>query len=351
MLRVEIPMIPLRREPAAWEPIPQDSPRNSYQNASEPVTIYDVPISVVRQIFSFFATNELRSSSCACRAWRKIGSTNSLWDALDIKKEFPQLKIIDGETWMRHLHFRYHAIDVSDAPSLEKHKRETLIAVGALYSLKTEENNGVTLLTVPKGLDESILAWLAKTPKPGNYSVQILRHIQFEESFYVNNSTKIVAMTNSVLLGSRGLNIHEQFELLESKGCSMPTFLAAASLAVLTYMSSASPPAPPIHLLHAVRPTRLFSNCYTHTVDYGDVVGNFQPTGTLEVTWDEPPRWFKKGGGDPRYGVSAMVEIPELRKEETTWWRETCCGFWSKAVYELFSCLPCQCFYSKPDIA
>ncbi len=202
-------------------------------------------------------------------------STKVAPTSADLKKLFPKLEVLDEAVWKTHVDLDAFGMSVEDAPPLDANTISILKTLFA--SLPIEGDAGITLLTLPRGLTLNKLVKLAASPKQGNAAK--FQHIDSDalKAFGDTpiNKTYRVAITNNVLKGSRKLSVDKQHELVKKMGCEMPGILPAATLAILTYMSS-----------RATSPTRLFSNgplTYTRCAEKVGVhnlgVGGFAPAG------------------------------------------------------------------------
>ena len=205
---------------------------------------------------------------------QSISSSLTTAASLDLKKMFPKLEFLDEAIWETHVSLDALEMSVKDAAPIDAYTISILKTLFA--SLQIEEDAGITLLTMPKGLTLNKLVKLASSPKQGN--VAKFKYI-WPDALKALGDTPVdktyrVAITNNVLIGSRKLSVDKQRELVKKMGCEMPGMLPAATLAILTYMSS-----------RAASPTRLFSSDYTFTRcaekvgSFNLVVGGFTPAG------------------------------------------------------------------------
>ena len=175
-------------------------------------------------------------------------SVNAVLTSADLKKMFPKLEVIDEAVWETHVDLTALGMSVKDASPIDANTISVLKALFA--SLQVEGDAGITLLTMPRGLTLNKLVKLAAFPKQGNEAK--FRYIEEALKAFGNapvDKTYRVAITNSVLKGSRRLPVDKQHELVKGMGCEMPGVLPAATLAILTYMSS-----------RGASPIRLFSD-------------------------------------------------------------------------------------------
>ncbi len=254
-------------------------------------------------IFAFLPPEDLGRTSCVCRDWRVLASEDHLWRALDLKKIF-RLTLLDEKVWETHVDCAALGLDLTGAPPLNQNKETVRFLKGicAQICAEVEGDAGITLLTLPKGLTFNKLMKLAASPKQGNAA-------KFEfiwgDALKAFGDTPVdktyrVAITNNVLKGSRSLSVDMQHELVKKMGCEMPRTLPAATLAILTYMSS-----------RAVSPTRLYSDepyTYTSCAEqiglYTLVVGGFAPAGLVVSNVHD--------FGGEHYGVGCLRKLTVL---------------------------------------
>ena len=203
----------------------------------------------------------------------------------DLKMLFPKLEVLDEAIWETHVNLDALGMSIKDAAPIDANTISVLKTLFA--SLLIEGDAGITLLTMPRGLTLNKLVKLAAFPKQGNEAkfryiwdevLKVLGDIPVDKTYRV-------AITNCVLEGSRDLSVDMQHELVKKMGCEMTGMLPAATLAILTYMSS-----------REKSPTRLYSNepyAYTRCVEQiggpnlvgrNLVVGGFIPNG-LEINF------------------------------------------------------------------
>ncbi len=248
-----------------------------YQQAAKHKSIHWLSQELVLHIFGFLSPKDLGQTACVYREWEMLSSDNSLWKAFDLKELFPSLKVIDETVWETHVDLTALGLSVEDAPPVDK-RTEIQILKKLFASLKIENNAGITVLTMPKGLTLNKLVTLAGSPKQGNSTSfrYILPHVLEKLGNNPVEKTYRVAITNSVLQGSRNL-VSAQQELVNKLGCEMPGVLPATTLAILTYISS-----------QAADPTRLYGDnpwtytrCCEQVGGYNLVVGCFASAGLL----------------------------------------------------------------------
>ena len=163
-------------------------------------------------------------------------------------------------------------------------------------SLKIEGERGITLLTMAEGLT---VRRLAMTLAPSLFREIWPRTLEACGDIPVT-TTKLVAITDHVLEGSRCRSFVEQLELVQKQGGEVPSMLEVVTLIALTYMHSS---------------VRLYSTdpwtytCGKKTVEwYKVVVGGFALSGGERYI----PFGFSVIGTANKgeeYGVSVMKTI------------------------------------------
>ncbi|MCC5832596.1 MAG: F-box protein [Chlamydiales bacterium] len=203
----------------------------------DPVSYH--PLSISLTIFSYLSPNELGRIRRVSKQWGRLASMLSLWNALDLRKLSPSLKVFEESDWKTHVDLSSFGLDVSDAPPLDKRQAIPFLK-RCIYSLSIEENAGVTLLTIPKGLTFKKLVKLAGSFKGENRPRfrYIWDRISSEIRDIPVDKTYRLVITNNVFKNSRNLSTSDQEALVKERGCEIPSLLEAATLLVVTYMST-----------------------------------------------------------------------------------------------------------------
>ena len=247
----------------------------------EPSEAPALPDDLVSHALSFLSPEDLARASGVCREWNKLSA--DLWQAFDLKKI---CKVIDQAVWERHVDLATLGLDASGAPAIDK---RVAIPFIKRLSRQVEGNAGVTLLTMPKGLTLNKLIALAAAPKqgPATQFKYIWSKIEEVLGNIAVDKTYSVAVTNSVLKDSRKKSLDAQRALVQGNGGELPGVLLAATLAILTYMSS---------------PTRLYSYepwIYTRCAEQIDGrnlnIGGFTATGLRIYEYDHLFKDYNNG--------------------------------------------------------
>jgi hypothetical protein len=226
--------------------------------------VSELPEEIILRVFGFLNEIELTKCGEVSRKWRRLASDPSLWNAFDLRKISPLLKVFDESDWAHHVDLSSFGLDVTDAPPLDK-RRVIPVLRRCLYSFPIEENKGVTLLTIPKGLTFNKLVKLAESPKMGNItnfgyiSHRVLKEIG---NIPVDKTYRIV-ITNNVLKESQYSSVSKQKALLKKIGCEMPKTIEATALLVVTFMSSGEP----LYDFYDTRCSKQFFGCFRPMVE------------------------------------------------------------------------------------
>ena len=253
------------------------------QNPTQEVRFNNLPIEIIQLIFSFIGTQrDVVMTSRVCKLWHHEASELFFLNAEHIKQEFPQLSVLDEGIWHDHVDLAKFGLDISDTPSQEKCKiKKNLRDLFANLNEKIEDDAGITLLTIPKGLNLNKLISLAEAPKKGN-------HVNFRKDNLgpISNCIKTVfgdgvtektyrlVITNSILKYSKNIPPHATQKYLASFNCEKPRLIDIVALIALTYMRSLT------HLYNSNPPT--ITQCSEIAMNQDVLVGNF-PQGILSV--------------------------------------------------------------------
>lgn len=154
---------------------------------------------------------------------------------LDLKALFPKLSIIGEEVWKKHA-------DMADA-GLNVDAVDERAAIRNLHDmyrkLEVENNAGITLIQMPKGLTLNKLIAIAKTPLEGN-PIGCRTDDEILNVYGDNPIMKgyTIAITDSVLYETRNRTPSTQKMLLQQKGVEMPGLLDMMALTLMTFVSS-----------------------------------------------------------------------------------------------------------------
>jgi hypothetical protein len=260
--------------------------------------VSDLPEEIILRAFGFLNEIELTKCGEVSRKWRRLASDPSLWNAFDLRKISPLLKVFDESDWATYVDLSSFGLDVTDAPSLDK-RRVIPVLRRCLSSFPIEENKGVTLLTIPKGLTFNKLVKLAESPKMGNItkfryiSDRVLKKIG---NIPVNKTYRIV-ITNNILKESHYSSLSKQKALLKKIGCEMPKTIEVTALLVVTFMSSGEP---------------LYDDDnYIYTRCSEQFSGGFRPKvgGFVPPKPDKSPNGFTVYEGDDRFNYTGVGGI------------------------------------------
>lgn len=264
--------------------------------------INTIPWELISMAFSFLSPENLGRACCVCRKWNELGSSKNLWDAFDLKKIFPMLKILDEAEWRTYVDLSSLEIQMED--NLPVNKRIVISKLRKILSSKAiDVKSGLTLLTMPNGLTFNKLRKIACSPKQGNPTC-------FKEvwNLYANQlgnepikKTYRVIITNSIFKESDKMSYQRHQELIEKNGCKIPEAMPMASLTVLTYISSEEKP--PTCLYKEAVLTRSSNDIS----QYPFVVGSYFSTETSPA-----PGLFVVDNYADHFGagVSGLWEIP-----------------------------------------
>ncbi len=235
-----------------------------------------LPNEIFLEIFKFLSPEELGRVSCVCKNWHKIGKTESLWKNFNLKILFPKLEIIDEAVWKAHINLDKYQLSFEDTPP--NNNRQIIPLLKRLFTnLKIENDAGITLLTMPKGLSYNKVKSFAQSPLRGNPTNfrYTWHHFPDELGDTLIEKNHRVFITNDVVEGSRALSITKQEKLLETLNCQMPNVLPLATLAILTYITSIKNP--PKRLLSDHPMT--YSRCTDYIDKYRMVCGGYAISG------------------------------------------------------------------------
>ena len=195
--------------------------------------IKDLPEDMVLAVSEFLAPEDLARVSCVNKECRALVSAKRLWDAFDLPKLYPGFSVIDEKVWREHVDVE--ALKINPAGARPLSNRE-LIPVVAHVSNKVEGKKGVTLFTIPKDFTINKALELAR-----DYEMPIdwiWGDILTKIGDIPVDDTYQIAITNSVLEGSRDISFTEQEDLVKKLRGTVPDLRAAIAFIVLKYITS-----------------------------------------------------------------------------------------------------------------
>lgn len=203
-------------------------PAQSIEN--QKIYIEDLPNELLLRILRSLSLADLGKAACVCKAWNELSSDSSLWQNLG--KFFPYLHVFDEKSWKACDSLSQLRID----PTIKTKRDNRAIAQILKNLFKLPEINGregLTLLTIPKGLSLNKLKTFFPSLDVSPSIMEEFGNISVGESYEV-------IITNEILNRSRTLTAQEHYELVGKIGCAIPSLLEAATLTVVTYLSSST---------------------------------------------------------------------------------------------------------------
>lgn len=196
--------------------------------------ISQLPEEIIFQMFDLLTARELVCVSQVSRRWKRLASDGKLWNT-PLTKIFPTLKVFDSSDWSNYIKdLPSHGL--STAGELPNRAYISILKQ-RLTSLSIENNAGLTLLTIPKGLTVNKIKQLGESMKGirvqwGNYAFfKKLGDIPAERTYRI-------LITNNVLERSRELTTEAQKEFVQALGWRCPKFLEATTLLITTFIKT-----------------------------------------------------------------------------------------------------------------
>ncbi len=190
---------------------------------------------VVLKIFTYLTFEQLGDCRLVNEQWSAFASEatdSQAWQ--NLKGMSFRLIVLDGSIWKNHVDLKAHGLSVDDEPAGDK--REEVAKLKKGLTLKTELRNGISYLTIPKGLSVKKLLKIAESLFK-NIAVAKCILEQFGD-IEVDKTYKIV-ITRDILLKSRGLqSLTELDDFLERFSCDKQKIIETVALIVLTYMTT-----------------------------------------------------------------------------------------------------------------
>ncbi len=231
---------------------------------------FEVPKDVMQLIFMRLPTDQLFAVRRVCKLWHQIASR-----CLSLPRLFPEAPVIDRAVWERHIDLQKYGLVFE----MVKEPRPTVsdyVDVRHMAS-EVERGQGITILTLPKGLTLNKIIAFAAAPKVGNSTP--FGHINPEVlRLYGDQSleeTVTVVVTNGVFNGSRNIDVAGQKALVKRLKCDMPELMPFMANMILSFISS--DPQEPLRLLGDAPLT--FTRCKENVDGYKTLVGGFAPGG------------------------------------------------------------------------
>jgi hypothetical protein len=240
-----------------------------------------LPEEIILITFSFL--NAIQQAKCGAvsRRWRRLASDETLLAAFNPRNLSPLLKVFDESDWVTHVDLSAYGLTTEDIPPLDPRKATTLLEriLSSPLMTKIEENAGITLLTIPKGLTFNTLVKFVESIKMENKPkfTEIWNLFSSKLGDIPIDKTYRIVITNNIFKKSRNKSFTKQKDLVVKNGCEIPKALEATVLLIVTFLNSSN-------RLYNDNPWT-FTRCSDDIVaDYPVVVGGFSHDG-LRVTF------------------------------------------------------------------
>ncbi len=204
--------------------------------------VQGLPEELLLSMFAHLSYKELAKTSLICKKWNRIGDDAHLWNSFQVEKLFP-IKIFDEKAWKAYAPLEKLGLSVDDIEPMNSRSAISEVA-RFVFRMRKEgvsaEEEGMTLLTIPKNLTLKKLLKVAEAPLKGksiHFRKMWFRILQVLGEMKVGRTYRLI-ITNSVLNTSRGMSFKNQQALVQSIGCEIPKFLEAMALAAVNYISS-----------------------------------------------------------------------------------------------------------------
>lgn len=209
----------------------------------------ELPDELSLQIFRYVPPNDLvNACPLVSRKWREVTSDEELWKRFHPQELFPVAKFFGNATWENLLSQTTAMLDEGEKLVLEKGRpyldKRTFLKLQCLSS-KTENNDGISFVTVPGNLKLSTLVKLFFYLPNGNkcWFGPIPTAIHNKIDAISSPTPYTVAMTNSPILGScEALTLTEKKKVIDKTGGEMIQVFPALIFAALTYINSSEKP-------------------------------------------------------------------------------------------------------------
>lgn len=200
---------------------------------------------LVKNIFTQFSEYELLQFARVCRLWKQCAYDASLWKDCDLEKKF-KLKVFDETLW------KTHQKNVDDLPPLNK--RTLISEVCTFYSemrrlkLTFEEDAGVSVYTIPKGLnlnEISEILKMTKTPAWAKFEID-----PFALELWGKETTPLsyrFMLSPSIVKGTRRQVSMSFEELADQMGCTRPGILESSAILLHSASMGQSFPSRALH--------------------------------------------------------------------------------------------------------
>ncbi len=213
---------------------------------------------------------DLYNARLVCRVWNEI-----VTGFLKVTHLFPKTPFIGKRSWEAHVDLKKYGLECEqpEVPCLSK-KHDWFI----LNQMDNESEQGISFVTLPKGLTLRKVIEVAGDPKRGNaMKIQGISKELIEEIGDVKiEKTVTVAVTNGPFKGTRGPAFCDQGPVINMRhNCSTPKALTLLTLAVMRFMISN--PKEPVRILNEDPP--IFIKCEEMSEGRQVVLGAFDQEG------------------------------------------------------------------------
>ncbi len=233
---------------------------------------YKVPTEVIARIFSYLPSGDLYDARGACRTWYVIASNQ-----LTLPRLFPGAPVVNQGRWDAHVDLKKHGLVFEPLEQPRLYYKSDYMELSRIASevekSKIKEREGISFLTLPKGLTVNKIIAIVGAPKMGN-STQfgyICGDIIAKYGDKKIEKTVIVAITNGIFNNSCSLSVDQQMDLVKGLKCDMLKLVAVMALTIMRYISS--DPASPLRLFGNDPFT--FTRCAEEIRGFNCIFGSF----------------------------------------------------------------------------
>jgi hypothetical protein len=247
------------------------------------LALANLPEELLLRILGYLSIIELAKSCEVSKHMKRLAADEAVWNAFDLKKEFPSLKIFNETHWHAYADPSLD-IDLSDLKPLNK--KISIPLIKNFLSLSIQKNVGATLLTIPNKSTFGKIVQLANAPKKGRAATfkTIWDIIQKELGDIPVNKSYRILITNNIITGSQGLSFEDQYNVLKGMDCHMPSLLEATALHVVSIITSQFSDTAP----------NTYTRCSAQIKDWYVLVGNLGSDGIC-INGNQPTAFANVG--------------------------------------------------------
>ncbi|MBS0620507.1 MAG: F-box protein [Verrucomicrobia bacterium] len=175
---------------------------------NQPCSIDVLPAELLQDIFCYLSPRDQYNAAQVCKSWQE----NVHQVALE------RMAVIDASAWEKYVNLQEHGLSFE---GLQFPSREVLASVAFDLVAHVENDQGLSIIAIPKGLSFSKLLAIGRAlDVPAAY---IWDPVEPAIGAVETKQAYTAILSNGILHGSRSKTIEELDKLVQEMGCEVPS--------------------------------------------------------------------------------------------------------------------------------